>query len=51
MHKSFKEKNLLFLAASVLKHFGAEMRPPLTPGSAETQFLAVEFSYFKIMSP
>ena len=39
MHKSFKEKSLLFATASVLKHFCPEMRRPLTPGSAEIQFL------------
>ena len=45
MHKSFKEKTVLFLPASVLKHFGAEMHPSLTPGSAEIQFLKHQSSH------
>ena len=48
MHKSFKEKVFLFSTASVLKHFGAEMCRPLTPGSVEIQFLLHFICYMSV---
>ena len=39
MHVSFQREKSLILTTAVLKHLGAEMRPPLTSGSAKIKFL------------